>query len=358
MEFILAGSNNQNIPVFKPLIPKVFDTVSHIKQIKQKISNLCGWLWNQKNQNKKFESFNSPQTNSFVPLFTEQSHQTTFQPFPTINTGTFEKISIPKFHAVPSTPTIDVNKLKQTSCKIRKISLKTPYKTQYFDSNWQGWAILEKWTLINFDTTKPICSFFDIKTQKNQAYVAISSIIHQDDTSGNTLENISGWYIRAAWLDGIIQRKNNKITQPTTNTKKPISFAGYYSPKSTLIPEKYVQQATQQYLWKNILPTILANITLLDKEIATTRSEITMEVLGKNIPFSQTSCYLQHMKNLEKKKSWKRLEQSIQSITLNQQEMDPILSNYIGLLQSKPKWQEILQEAAKIDWNAKIRRKY
>ncbi len=53
------------------------------------------------------------------------------------------------------------------------------------------------------------------------------------------------------------------------------------------------------------------------------------------------------MKNLEKKKSWKRLEQSIQSITLNQQEIDPILSNFIGLLQSKPKWQEILQEAAK-----------
>ena len=74
-----------------------------------------------------------------------------------------------------------------------------------------------------------------------------------------------------------------------------------------------------------------------------------MEVLGKNIPFSQTSCYLAHMKNLEKKKSWKRLEQSIQSITLNQQEIDPILSNFIGLLQSKPKWQEILQEAAKID---------
>lgn len=249
---------------------------------------------------------------------------------------------------------IETSKLISTNRKVQKVHLAIPYKTAFFDKNWSGIEILEKWTFVNFDNESPIFSMLDEKTGKYQAYAKVQSIINHQDTTQNTLDYTDGWYIRAPWLDSVIQRKDTTRTETihtqTTEKPKKISFSGYIWPDGKEIPEYLIKSVTINYFWTVIAPKVNSQITSINQDIANTRKSIVAEVMWKNIPVTQTSWYIQQKASIKKRDSWKDLGNAIDAIRVEWDTAleNPNITQIIKSIQSKPTWQTIVQRAAHI----------
>lgn len=249
---------------------------------------------------------------------------------------------------------IGINQLVATNRKIQKVHLSIPYNTSLFDKNWNGIEILEKWTFVNFDNESPILGILDKKTGKYKAYAKVQSIINNQDSTQNTLDYTDGWYIRAAWLDGVIQRKDTskeETTQAQTTEKtKKISFSGYVWPDGREIPEYLLKSVTINYFWTTIAQNVNSQIININQVIAKTRESMIKEVKEKNIPIAQTAWYAQQLESLEKRDKWKAIGNAVDAIKINWEKAleNPNITQIIRSIQTKPTWQTIVQKAAHI----------
>lgn len=283
--------------------------------------------------------------------FTTQTHTSNFESFrnPTANTNTFSPLWEKRLSEQELIGNIDIRWLQSTNRKIQKVHLKLPYKTTFFDNNGKGVKPLEKWTFINFDNTSPILSKYDEKTGKHQAYAKVISI---DTSDANTIEYTHGWYIRAPWLDGIIQRENTTHSQNTikqeTNPRSQVSFKWYFWPDGREIPEYILKSVTINYFGKILSPKINTQLNSINQNIRDTRQKIVSEVMWKNIKASETTGYRIQQWYIKQRETWSALDTVIHQITLtnNIELNNPNIAAIMQSIQSKTDWQKIIQQAA------------
>lgn len=304
---------------------------------------VAGLLWDtpvfsQEFQNWFWFSKKAYTPSGFEPLHAQDKHQNTFSPLQSTKISEQELIG-----------NIDVSSLQSTNRKIQKVHLKLPYKTTFFDTNGKGTTILEKWRFVNFDNNSPILSKYDEKTGKYQAYARVLSV---DTSDINTLEHTNGGYIRAPWLDGIIQRNNtthsNNQIKPENNTPRTPSFRWYIGPDGQEIPEYILKSVTINYFEKVLSPKINTQLNSINQNIWDTRQKIIVEVMWKNIKASETTGYRIQQWYIKQRETWSTLGSIVEQIasTHSIELHNPNMVALIRSIQWKKEWQKLIQQAS------------
>ena len=179
----------------------------------------------------------------------------------------------------------------------------------------------------------------------------VQSTTSHIDSSGNTLENTWGWYIRAAWLDAVIQRpqSHNNMETPQEKPWKTISFSGYLGPDGKEIPAYILKAVTVNYFWKNIVPKVAANIQHTDQKIGIVREILKNQYLVKKISLQETSAYKIQLKQIQEKWKMQILHTSLTQFTLNNGDIyDSNTIQIVRSIQNTTDWELIKQKAAYI----------
>jgi hypothetical protein len=70
--------------------------------------------------------------------------------------------------------------LKETTLKLRKAELGTPYETNQYDETGKFLQKIKKGTKILIDQSKPVTTLRNPKTGMNEVFVHIKGMIHVD----------------------------------------------------------------------------------------------------------------------------------------------------------------------------------
>lgn len=149
-------------------------------------------------------------------------------------------------------PSIDTIGLIGTSRKIKDISkpFSIPYQTMYYNVEWTWYQGVPKWTQIEY-SSQTICSLYDEKTGKYQAYAKVKWFTKIDDSS-NIIDSLSEWYIRTAWFDGVVNKKEPVFTKSPEKKTETLSFAGWLWPDGREIPAYMIKYEAVKFFKKKL----------------------------------------------------------------------------------------------------------